>query len=496
MGDIGLVFAPESELFNYVQQGSTAFYTQSIRGAYQGFFDNNIQPDFVHIDHLSEYPVVYLPYPLMLKAESARKLAAYVRQGGTLISEGLPAYFGDHGKAGTVQPNLGLDEVFGARESYVEFTPDLLDKLTLTVRGFRTPGRYFLQAYRPAGGTAAGAYEDGRVAAVEHSFGKGRTLLVGSFPGGGYFLHPTEEGRRFFASLLEWAHTEPRLHLKGAGMQARLHTGAGGTYLWVVNPARSAQRAEVTLPSAFDRGDDLWGTRPVSVAGRKVTVEVGDRDVAVILLAGGEVAHELETVRKRVKEMKSRRTEPPQPNDKFWVQQRIKQMVDIDQEVRLWLEKPVFVGWQREARNEFLLGIFKVWGEIDRANTDELKGLLKLYRWFTVSEFGKETDGNAWLLVQHADHDRAFQQAVLDILTELYPKRETQPANYAYLWDRVAHGAGRKQRYGTQGRCIGPGVWKSYEIEDPAALKQRRHDLELMPMEEYRSIFRERHLCP
>ena len=55
-GDIGLVFAPESETFNYVQQGSTEFYAQSIRGAYQGFFDNNIQADFVHIDDIAQYP--------------------------------------------------------------------------------------------------------------------------------------------------------------------------------------------------------------------------------------------------------------------------------------------------------------------------------------------------------------------------------------------------------------------------------------------------------
>ena len=79
-----------------------------------------------------EYKIVYLPYPVMLKRETVHKLRGYVEQGGTLISEGLPAYFGDHGHAGETQPNYGLDEFFGARESYVEFTPDLLDKLDLT----------------------------------------------------------------------------------------------------------------------------------------------------------------------------------------------------------------------------------------------------------------------------------------------------------------------------------------------------------------------------
>src|SRR5205085_12024357 len=122
-------------------------YAESIRGAYQGFFDNNIQADFVHIDNIQEYPVAYLPYPLMLKSDSGKKLIAYVQNGGFLISEGLPAYFGDHGKGGTVQPYYGLDALFGAKESYVEFTPDLLDDLTFKVRGASVNGRYFLLAY-------------------------------------------------------------------------------------------------------------------------------------------------------------------------------------------------------------------------------------------------------------------------------------------------------------------------------------------------------------
>ena len=283
-GDIGLVFAPESEMFNYVQQGSTSQYAQSIRGAYQAFFDNNIQADFVHIDNIQEYPVIYLPYPVMLKSGSAKKLMEYVRGGGALVSEGLPGYFGDHGKVGTVQPNDELDRMFGAKESYVEFTPDILDNLTMKVRGSQIYGRYFLQAYSPAGGAVAGNYEDGRVAAIEHEFGKGKALLIGSFPGGGYYLHHSASGKAFFAGLLAWAKAEPRLHTDAPGAQARLHTGAGGSYLYVVNPDRAARKVAVMLGSAFESGEDVWGGRKVTVKGRSVEVEVGDRDVAVIHL--------------------------------------------------------------------------------------------------------------------------------------------------------------------------------------------------------------------
>ena len=61
------------------------------------------------IDDIGKYPMIYLPYPEMLKQSTADKLRDYVANGGKLVSEGCPGYFGDGGTVGTVQPNLGLD---------------------------------------------------------------------------------------------------------------------------------------------------------------------------------------------------------------------------------------------------------------------------------------------------------------------------------------------------------------------------------------------------
>ena len=57
-------------------------------------------------------------------AQVPRLFGAFER--GTLVMEGCPGYFGDNGHVGVVQPNLGLDALFGAKEDYVEFTPDIL----------------------------------------------------------------------------------------------------------------------------------------------------------------------------------------------------------------------------------------------------------------------------------------------------------------------------------------------------------------------------------
>ena len=46
------------------------------------------------IDDIGEYPMIYLPYPEMLKKSTADKLRDYVAKGGKLVSEGCPGISG------------------------------------------------------------------------------------------------------------------------------------------------------------------------------------------------------------------------------------------------------------------------------------------------------------------------------------------------------------------------------------------------------------------
>jgi beta-galactosidase len=222
----------------------------------------------------------------MLKKSTADKLRDYVAKGGKLISEGCPGYFGDGGTVGIVQPNLGLDQLFGARETYVQFTPDILDKLTLTVRDKQIGGGYFLQDYKLEGGLAVGHYANGHIAAVEHTSGNGKTLLIGTFPGGSYYRNHSPATREFFAGLLTWAGVQQQTKSSDPEVKARLQKGAGGTYLWVVNPTRTERSVKISLPSTFQRSTELWqeGATPATVSGNTLTATVGDRNAAVIRL--------------------------------------------------------------------------------------------------------------------------------------------------------------------------------------------------------------------
>lgn len=285
-GEVGIIYVPETQFFTYAQQGSTAYYAQSMQGVYQGFFDTNIQADWVHINHIDEYDFLYLPFPVMLTQETADKLRAWVDAGRTLICEGCPGYFGDQGHMGAIQPNLGLNELFGVRESYVEFTPDLLGDLKINVNGIPVRGGLFLQAYEPTTGKPIGWYEDGRIAAVDNVFGKGKTRLIGTMSGSGYFKHSGIESTVFFADLLRFAGKQQHVRCSDARVKARLHNGVGGTYLWVANPKRQPIPVHLKLGKAwgqFSSSRSLWGTE-ASVVERAIKLTAGPRDVAVIEL--------------------------------------------------------------------------------------------------------------------------------------------------------------------------------------------------------------------
>ena len=82
-----------------------------------------------------------------------------------------------------MSPNLGLAELFGVKEDYVEFTPDLLKDLTFNMNGGSVYGGIFMQAYQTTCAKPLGWYQDGRIAAVENEYGRGKTILIGTFSG-------------------------------------------------------------------------------------------------------------------------------------------------------------------------------------------------------------------------------------------------------------------------------------------------------------------------
>ncbi|KKW48271.1 MAG: hypothetical protein UY99_C0007G0024 [Parcubacteria group bacterium GW2011_GWA1_59_11] len=94
-----------------------------------------------------------------------------------------------------------------------------------------------------------------------------------------------------------------------------------------------------------------------------------------------------------------------------------------------------------------------VWDDkIDRANTSELKKIIRKHGWPTIPMVGKKASFNAWLLAQHADREPKFQERVLKFLIkvdEKYPGAINR-AHIAFLTDRLLVAKRKPQEFGTQ----------------------------------------------
>jgi len=117
-------------------------------------------------------------------------------------------------------------------------------------------------------------------------------------------------------------------------------------------------------------------------------------------------------------------------------------------------------------------------------NTGRLKAIIEDHGWPRISMVGEDGAQAAWLIVQHADQDRGFQNEVLAMMEPLVKTGEVSLESYAYLYDRVND----PQRYGTQGSCVSKGIWEPRQIEGRAQVDERRAEVGMQTLQEYMNV--------
>ena len=129
---------------------------------------------------------------------------------------------------------------------------------------------------------------------------------------------------------------------------------------------------------------------------------------------------------------------------------------------------------------------------IDRKNTERMKRIIKKYGWPTVQLAGRKASQNAWLLIQHADRDVIFQNKCLKLIEKSYKNnpRLINPANIAYLTDRVLTNQGKKQIFGTQFYRNRNGKFVPRLIRNIRNLEKRRAKYGLTPFRKYQKEFK------
>ncbi len=279
-GEIAIAVLPESQLFCHISDRNAGKYAQSVKGAYRALSRAGYQVDFANIDQLGDYPVIYLPFPLMIEQESARVITDYVRGGGRVISEACPALFGDGGYTQVLNPGYGLHEVFGAR---AENGPDSIHAAPPSIHwaGRDVQCTVHRQRITPIGASVLAEYSDGGAAVVENSFGEGRAVLIGTYPG--ICLEwGIEDAARMIVDFARRLGVRPRAAASDPDVRIRVHSCGDGLLIFAVNLSPEDKQVEMLFDDGiqFDAAVDLMNGQPIERG--FTTLTIGARDARVL----------------------------------------------------------------------------------------------------------------------------------------------------------------------------------------------------------------------
>jgi beta-galactosidase GanA len=309
--EIAILYNPLSHMVggqqSYTGEGQTVGVnnlSESLQGVHRAFFERNIPVDFLHVDDLGTpraagYKLIIAPYPVQMSAAHVRELIEFVRNGGTLVSEARCGWVDEKGGSSPVVPGAGLSDVLGCRESAlrpvartspIRITADH-EAIPLLKPGDTLDALFFEESFDVFGkdSRVLAEFSDGRPAIVYAPDGKGRALIVGSFPGSAYFHFKNPANARFFAGLAAWLKIPKPVEVAASDpgdlVEARLLEGDGYEILFAFNRGERETEARLSVRA----GGGGAAAREIET-GRAVAVSKdGDRVAVGKKLAPGEV---------------------------------------------------------------------------------------------------------------------------------------------------------------------------------------------------------------
>jgi beta-galactosidase GanA len=242
---------------------------RSLSGYYRMFSERNVPVDFVNaVDvtaaQLKGYKLVVLPYPILMLGSEAAAMEQYVREGGHLFTEARAGWVDERGYAQEVIPGFGWDRMLGVREKSTTPRPDL----RLRWGGAEVAGAIFEERFTvlDAQAKAVAQFEDGSPAAFEHAYGRGKAMIVGSFPGQANETPealarqrsnivvgsmPGEHARSALGGILmEWASVKGPELKSSSALDLQELVGPSGRMVFLVNWGTAAAKFDLTLEAA------------------------------------------------------------------------------------------------------------------------------------------------------------------------------------------------------------------------------------------------------
>ena len=150
-------------------------------------------------------------------------------------------------------------------------------------------------------------------------------------------------------------------------------------------------------------------------------------------------------------------------------------MVDKDQDAR---SKAIATGRQDAAT-------FAPVERVDRTNLAQLRQIIRKHGWPTADLVGSDGMGDVWLLSQHAPAD--FISSALPHLKAAADRGEVGRSVLALTIDRDLVNHHKPQIYGSQGH-VEDGHFVLFDVEDAEHLDERRGEVGLGPIADYKAL--------
>lgn len=113
---------------------------------------------------------------------------------------------------------------------------------------------------------------------------------------------------------------------------------------------------------------------------------------------------------------------------------------------------------------------------VHKFNAKRLREIIASFGYPGISKVGEKASNAAWLIVQHAIGEPDFMQECYRLMVE--NKADVNPANIAYLCDRIQVFKSKPQQYGTQ--LVATDI--IYPVENRQAVNEERSKMNLPPL--------------
>ena len=208
------------------------------------------------------------------------------------MAEACPAHFDEHGHCSSTIPGQGLDELFGVREVKSErtkrFEIDLIEKIN-SVKIKRIFGYFYrehLTKISPKIVTLAHD-EEGHNLITLNQFGKGKAILVGSYPSIAYEIYRDAENAQFITAFENLIKVKAKTNLDSHYIKTRIHQLKDGCYLiFILNLYNLPQIVQLNLEGiSFDLAIDLLHQKKLNKENnRTILVKIEPQDGTIIKL--------------------------------------------------------------------------------------------------------------------------------------------------------------------------------------------------------------------